>query len=43
MASKGGDRLRFLQLLKPAMALLPEVPQAERKVKILLIIRSCDR
>ena len=33
MASKGDDKIRFLQVLRPAMALLPEVPQAERKVK----------
>jgi len=32
MSGQVDERMRFLRILRPAMALLPEVPQAERKV-----------
>ncbi len=32
----GDDKLKFLKMLRPAMALIPEVQQAERKVNTLI-------
>ena len=33
-----GDKLRLLGLMRPAMAILPEISQPEKKVNITLFI-----